>query len=62
MNRKRILAIGKLVLLFGTKLAVILGLVSGGRDTGNQEFESRHVTEHVRLAAAALRAAGLGPL
>jgi hypothetical protein len=39
----------------------LLGLVSGGRDTGNQEFERRHVTEHVRSAAVALRAAGLGP-
>lgn len=39
MNRKRIIAIGKLVLLFGTPLAVIFGLFSCGVYCGAQNRE-----------------------
>jgi hypothetical protein len=34
----------------------LLALVTAGRDTGNCEFESRHLAEHVRFAAAGLGA------
>jgi hypothetical protein len=37
----------------------LLGVVSAGRDTGGHEFETRHLAEHVRLAAAGVFALGL---
>ena len=37
----------------------LFGLVTAGRDTGNQTFERQHVAEHLRFAARALTAAGV---
>jgi hypothetical protein len=37
----------------------LLGVVTAGRDTGSHEFESRHLAEHVRFAAAGLGALGI---
>jgi hypothetical protein len=37
----------------------LLGVVTAGRDTGGHEFETRHLTEQVRFAAAGLSALGL---
>jgi hypothetical protein len=37
----------------------LLGVVTAGRDTGSHEFESRHLAEHVRFAAAGLGAVGI---
>jgi hypothetical protein len=37
----------------------LLGVVTAGRDTGSRAFESRHLVEHVRFAAAGLAALGL---
>jgi hypothetical protein len=36
----------------------LLGLVTAGRDTGGQEFERRHLTEHLRFAARGLMECG----
>ena len=36
----------------------LLGVVTAGRDTGNSEFEIRHLAEHARVAAAGAAAAG----
>jgi hypothetical protein len=36
----------------------LLGVVTAGRDTGNSEFEIRHLAEHARMAAAGAAAAG----
>jgi hypothetical protein len=40
----------------------LLGLVTAGRDTGSHEFETRHLAEHVRFAAAGLGALGIDPV
>jgi hypothetical protein len=37
----------------------LLGLVTAGRDTGNQEFEQQHLTEHLRFAAEGLAECGV---
>jgi hypothetical protein len=37
----------------------LLGVVTAGRDTGSHEFETRHLAEQVRFAAAGLSALGL---
>jgi len=37
----------------------LLGIVTAGRDTGSHEFESLHLAEHVRFAAAGLGALGV---
>lgn len=37
----------------------LFGLVTAGRDTGNQTFERQHLAEHLRFAANALTAAGV---
>jgi hypothetical protein len=37
----------------------LLGLVTAGRDTGNQSFEQRQLAEHLQFAARALPAAGV---
>jgi len=38
----------------------LLGVVTAGRDAGSLVFESRHLAEHMRFAAAGLAALGLG--
>jgi len=38
----------------------LLGLVTAGRDTGDQEFERRHLTQHLRFAAHGLIGCGVG--
>src|SRR6266581_3246207 len=37
----------------------LLGVVTAGRDTGNHEFERRHLAEHVAAAAAGLASLGI---
>jgi hypothetical protein len=37
----------------------LLGLVTAGRDAGDRGFEQKQLTEHLRFAAASLRAAGM---
>lgn len=39
----------------------LFGMVTAGRDTGGRAFEHLHLAEHLRFAARALSAAGLGP-
>jgi hypothetical protein len=37
----------------------LLAMVTAGRDTGHQEFEQRHLTEHLRFAARGLAECGV---